>query len=87
MGRQEGRLTYFTNGDVLTGTATAMGQTLEVLNGRVEGDRFFHDLRIKILFRSYAGSVSGTVDGDTVSGVISSPMGNLPFTGSRVSLK
>ncbi len=53
IGRQEGSLTYYTNGNVLTGTASAMGQTLQVLNGRVEGDRFSHDLRVKVFFRTY----------------------------------
>ncbi|MDL2217275.1 hypothetical protein LJC27_01280 [Christensenellaceae bacterium OttesenSCG-928-M15] len=84
MGRQEGSITYLTNGNALSGTATALGQTVQVLNGRTQGGAFSHAVRMKTPFGQMNGQVDGAVTGDKISGTFKFPMGSMNFSGSRV---
>lgn len=83
MGRQQGSITYQTNGTGLTGTATALGQTVQVRNGRVDGNRFSHAVRINTPFGQMNGQAAGVVEGDAISGVFKLPLGSIRFQGTR----
>ena len=79
-GNQEGAFDYKIEGDTLTGTATAMGATVPIADGKVDGDSFSHTMIIKKM----TVKVNGAFDGDTIAGEFKIPLGKLKFTGKRI---
>lgn len=84
LGKQEGGFTYKTEGDVLTGTATAGGETVTVDGGKVNGDNFEHTMYMKTPVGKSKVKVKGTVEGDKISGTFKLLIGSMPFEGTRV---
>jgi hypothetical protein len=84
IGQQEGSLDYTVDGDVLTGSASALGETAEISDGKVDGNSFSHKIKTKTSMGKMKMQVSGTVDGDTISGEFKMTFGSMPFTGVRV---
>jgi hypothetical protein len=88
IGQKEGFLDYVVDGDVLTGSASALGETTEIFDGKVDGNTFSHMIKMKIKTKAPMNKikmqVSGTVDGDTVSGEFKMALASMPFTGTRV---
>jgi hypothetical protein len=84
LGNQEGILVYKTDGTVLTGTMTVFGTTYEIEDGKASGDNFEHLVRFKTPMGSTKTTVTGTVDGDTISGKFKAMMSTMLFSGTRV---
>lgn len=84
IGKQEGSITYHTDGSVLTGTATAMGETFKIMDGKVDGDSFSHTIIMKTPMGKLNAKVTGKAEGNTVSGMFTSPIGRIYFSGKRV---
>jgi hypothetical protein len=84
IGQQEGSLDYTVDGDVLTGSASALGETAEISDGKVDGNSFSHKIKTKTSMGKMKMQVFGTVDGDTISGEFKMAFGSMPFTGVRV---
>jgi hypothetical protein len=84
IGQQEGFLDYIVDGDVLTGSASALGETAEVSDGKVDGNTFSHKIKTHTSMGKIKMQVLGTVDGDTISGEFKMTFGSMPFTGVRV---
>lgn len=84
IGKQEGGFTYKTEGDVLTGTATAGGETVPIDGGKVNGNIFEHTMRMKTPMGRSKVKVNGIVDGDKISGTFKLLIGTMPFEGTRI---
>jgi hypothetical protein len=84
MGKTEATFHFKTDGDVLTGTNEVMGQTLQILDGKVSGNSFEFKEKMESPQGASEFSFKGSVDGDKITGSIQSPMGPMPFEGSRV---
>lgn len=84
IGKQEGSITYHTDGGMLTGTAAVMGETFKIMDGKVDGGSFSHTIIMKTPMGKLKAKVTGKVEGDTVSGTFPSPIGRISFSGKRV---
>ena len=72
------------DGSTLTGTNEVMGQTLQILDGKITGNAFEFKEKMESSMGSMEFSFSGTVDGDKITGAFKSQMGTTPFEGTRV---
>lgn len=84
MGKTEATFHFKTEGNVLTGTNEVMGQTLQIQNGKIDGNSFEFTEKMESPMGASEFTFKGTFDGDKISGTISTQMGPMPFEGSRV---
>lgn len=84
MGKSEGSFTFKTEGDILTGTATANGETVDIYDGKVDGNDFSLLFKMKTPMGNLKIKVTGKVDGDNISGVFKYILGTMKFEGKRV---
>ena len=56
---------------------------MSLSDGTVEGDSFGFTVTMSMRGNSFTQEFSGTVDGNQMSGTISTPRGDRPFTGKR----
>ena len=84
MGERTASLVLQTSGGTLTGKQAADGESGEIFDGSVDGNRVAWKIDITNpmpLTLAY----TGTVDGDAMTGDMSiGPMGSFPFTGVKV---
>ena len=83
MGENPGAFEYAIDGDTLTGTAFAMGQSVPVENGKVDGSKFSHTMTMMTPMGEMTMPVSGEVYGDRINGVMGEGMTAMPFVGYR----
>lgn len=83
-GDLESILTYKTEGNVLTGSVTALGNSAEVENGKVDGNSFEHSMKMQSPMGKLKTNVTGTVDGDSISGKMKMLIGNMTYAGTRI---
>ena len=84
MGKQEGSFTYKAEGEILTGTATASGETVEVQDGIVKDNSFKHTMKMKTPMGRMKVKVEGTLDGNKISGTFKLPIASMSFEGTKV---
>lgn len=85
MGDQVAELTLQTSGDSLTGTRIDAMGTMEIENGKVEGNRATWTMNLTMPFQMEL-EADVTFDGDTLSGTIrAGSFGTSPVTGTRKS--
>lgn len=84
VGNQDGILVYKVEGDVLRGSMTTGSTTIEFENGKVDGNNFEHTMKFKTPMGSTKTTVTGTVDGDNISGKFKAVMLTMSFSGTRV---
>ena len=83
MGAQESSLDLKADGDTLTGTSEGNGQTIEIYDGKVDGDSATWKLDITQPMPMTL-AFSAEVDGDNISGQADPGMFPAsPFTGAR----
>ena len=83
MGAQPSALTLTADGDALTGTQSAQGNTQPIANGKVDGDTVTWSNSITTPFPMTL-EFTGKVEGDTLNGSVKAgAFGSFPFTGSR----
>lgn len=84
MGDQKGTLTVKTDGDTWTGSnAGAMG-TIEITDGKVDGNTIKWSMNITVPMPMTLTN-EATIDGDTITGsVTAGAFGSFPLTGTRV---
>ena len=85
MGDQKATLTVASNGDTWTGTqAGAMG-SIEITDGKVEGNTLKWSSNITVPMPMTLTN-EATVDGDSITGTVTAgAFGSFPLTGTRVS--
>lgn len=83
MGKQEVEIDAQVNGTTLTGTMLFMGKRLDIRDGRVSKAGFTYSIQLKAMLRKMEATVRGERDGDTLTGTVSNPMGEFPFTAKR----
>jgi hypothetical protein len=83
MGDRQTTLNLKSAGGALTGTQEAEGNSVEIFDGKANGDDVFWKVSITSpmpLTLEFTGKVSG----DSISGEMGiGPMGSFPFTGTR----
>lgn len=83
MGTQTPTLTLIEDGGALSGNMVGEFGTQEFSGGKVDGDSGSWDMTISAMGQEIALSCTCAVDGDSISGKMSTPMGDADFTGQR----
>ena len=83
MGDQKATLTVNSNGDTWTGTqAGAMG-SMDITDGKVDGDTLTWSVNITVPMPMTLTNTA-TVEGDTITGTVTAgAFGSFPMTGTR----
>lgn len=84
MGSQEVIFDLHVVGETLVGTASIAGKSADIENGRVTLDGFALDYRFRTPMGKVKVQVSGKLEGDKIAGILKTPMGNIPFEGTRM---
>ena len=85
MGKKaHGTLELHVSGNTLTGNVRAAGMTVDVQDGRVNGDSFTGAVEADTPLGHKKASVKGSVAGDTISGELKAGLLKAKFTGTRV---
>lgn len=84
MGSTDCELTLNTAGDVLTGSASAMGVTSTIQDGSVDGNAFSFTTEGDGPLGHMRLDISGVVDGDHITGTIALGRIKAAFEGTRV---
>ncbi len=84
MGAQQGKLTLKTEGNSLSGTNESAMGTSTLMNGKVSDNEVQWDEMAKTPMGEIKISFKGTVEGDKISGQVTTPFGPAPFEGTRV---
>jgi len=83
MGTQTPTLTLVEEDGSLSGSMAGQMGTQEFSGGTVDGNSATWDMTISAMGQEIKLSCSCAVDGDSISGKMSSPMGAADFTGQR----
>lgn len=84
MGKKaHGTLELRVSGSTLTGNVRAAGMTVEVQDGRVNGDSFTGAVEADTPLGHKKASVKGFVSGDSISGELKAGLLKAKFTGTR----
>lgn len=86
MGDMRSIMEYKVADGVLTGTGTdaSNGATAEIQNGKFDGKNFSYSLTIKTAVGEMTNELSGTVEGDKITGKSSNAMGSFDVDGVRI---
>lgn len=86
MGDMTSNMDFQVDGEKLTGTGedAANGAVAEVQDGVYKDNQFSYKLTIKTAVGEMTNELSGTVDGDTITGKSKNAMGEFDVTGTRV---
>ncbi|HIT90969.1 MAG TPA: aminomethyl transferase family protein [Candidatus Merdenecus merdavium] len=84
-GDMEGSFHYTTKDGVVTGTATTLGSTVEVVDGIIVGNIFTHTMKVKLGIGRVKITVKGEVNGDSISGVFKTSFGTMSFEGKKIN--
>lgn len=84
-GEQKSKLVLKTEGNTLTGTLESPAGVNPLQNGVVKGDEIEFQFDAKApTGQTLKVTVKGTIKGDTLTGNVSSPLGQVPITGKKV---
>lgn len=83
MGDQAAAVTLTSSGDTFTGTSVGPMGSMELLDGKIDGDKLTWRMEMKVPF-SMTLEAEATIVGDTLSGGIKAgAFGTSPITGTR----
>lgn len=83
MGIKQGRLDLRDEGGALVGAMHIMGSTTRIGSGSTEGDNFGFAGELKTAVGRLAYECQGTVNGNSIEGVVSTRKGTFPLSGAR----
>jgi len=84
LGKIEAVMDCKVDGNTFTGELSAMGSTQPVQNGVIDGESFSCSVKIKTPLGMKETKVSGTTDGNNISGTLNMKMiGELKYTGAK----
>lgn len=75
--------TFKQDGAALTGTTEMRQNTVEIKDGKVDGNTFTFTVEFGMGDRTFSQTYKGTVTGDAMEGTVSNPRGETPFKGAR----
>ena len=78
-----GSFNFIQTGAALTGTMTTEGGPAQIRDGRVTADGFSFAASVPYSGQNIDITVRGTVSGNQISGTIDSPLGTVPFSGTK----
>lgn len=79
-----GTAAFAREGERMTGSVTTQrGGTNQIKNGKVTADGFTFDMSISLGGQSIDLTFTGKVNGNQISGTVSTPQGSMPFSGTR----
>lgn len=81
--RAQGTVELRTEGTGLAGTVRAMGMDAQLQDGRTSGSSFTGSIEGPTPLGTKRFEVSGTVEGDRISGSLAAFMLSIPFEGTR----
>ena len=84
MGDQECVAHLNEEGELLTGTMEMAGNSIEITNGKVDGDSFTFQVMAPTPMGDLKGTATGKVEGDDISGELKLPLGKMTVTGKRI---
>jgi len=84
-GTMTSTFTFNVDGNKLTGTVGSQRGDTEISEGTVEGNKISFKVVMTMGDNSFEMSYSGTVEGDTITGTMETPRGEVPWTAKRVS--
>ncbi len=86
MGDMTSHMDFKVDGEVLTGTGedAANGAVATIENGTFKDGEFSYQLTIKTAVGEMTNTLTGKVEGDTITGKSKNPMGEFDVTGTRV---
>jgi imidazolonepropionase-like amidohydrolase len=70
-------------GGSLSGTMTSSLGTSNISNGTINGNNFSFTMTVTFGGQTFDITATGTVNGNQISGVMASPQGNVPFSGTK----
>lgn len=75
------------DGETLTGTVTdkGNGSKAEIMDGKVDGNTFNYNFKIKIPIGHLKFDINGEISDDTIIGISKNAMGKFKFEGKRIS--
>ena len=83
MGAQAMALSVKSDGGALTGSSSAQGNTVDIANGKVDGDTVTWSISITSPMPMTL-EFNGKLDGDSLNGSVKAgSFGSFPFTGKR----
>lgn len=83
MGKQDGKLTLKADGDTLTGNMEQMGNSVDLANGKVDGDKLTWDASITTPMPMTL-KFEAALDGDNIAGDVElGAFGKASFEGTR----
>lgn len=84
MGKQTGKLTLKSSGNVLSGSLASSQGTVNFDGGKVDGNNVAFSVNIRGPMGPMKLDYSGKVEGDNISGTVKlGQFGTAPFTGKR----
>lgn len=83
-GQESGRWVLVKDGTALTGTSERLGEVAELMEGVVDGNDFQFKVKTKTPLGRIKITFKGTVEGDRIFGKAKTPLGSMPFEGSRI---
>jgi hypothetical protein len=83
IGSMQMRLVMVTNGEVLTGTVSSKKDETEIRNGVVSGNGFSFVFDMNAPMGKTEVSVKGSVEGDAITGFVTTPLGTVSMAGTR----
>lgn len=83
VGDQPGSFHYESDGSSLSGTATAMGATVEIYDGKRKDNTFTHKMKMQTPLGKMKVTVSGEVIDDEITGQMKAGPMKMNFTGKR----
>jgi len=82
-GPQTVTMTFVQDGMNVTGTALMREEEMPLKNGMLHGDQLMFVIEFSMGERTMSQNFVATVTGDTMTGNITTPRGENPFTGKR----
>ncbi len=83
MGAQTATLILKEDGDALSGSIDGEAGKFDFSDGTVDDNTVSWEMTVQAMGQDIKLSCSGTVDGDSISGKMSTPMGDADFAGQR----
>lgn len=86
MGDMTSHMVYHVDGETLTGTGedAANGAIAEIENGTFKDGEFSYQLTIKTAVGEMTNTLTGKVEGDTLTGKSKNAMGEFDVTGTKI---